>query len=68
MPIVMCVEVNSHRQGTDGDRRESDLAKHIRSFDGLAENANEQTRRVARKLAGGTTTGFPQDRICLHRS
>jgi len=53
MPIVVCVEVNSQRQRTDGDTQQSDLENHIRSFDGLAENANAQTRRVARKLAGG---------------
>jgi hypothetical protein len=53
VPIVVCVEVNSQRQRTDGDTQQSDLENHIRSFDGLAENANAQTRRVARKLAGG---------------
>jgi hypothetical protein len=53
MPVVVCVEVNSQCQRTEGDRWQSDLANHIGSFDGLDKNANEQTRRVARKLAGG---------------
>jgi len=59
MPIVVCVEVNSQCQRTDDDTQQSDLANHIRSFDGLAQNANAQTQRVARKLAGGTNHRIP---------
>ncbi len=32
MPIVVCVEVNSQRQHTDDDGRQSDLANHIGEF------------------------------------
>jgi hypothetical protein len=39
MPIVVCVEVNSQRERTEDDGQRSDLANHIGSFDGLAENA-----------------------------
>jgi hypothetical protein len=55
MPIVVRVEVNSQRQRTDDNRQQSDLANHIVSFSGLAKNANEQIRTVARKLAGGAS-------------
>jgi hypothetical protein len=59
MPIVACVEVNSQRQRTDDGRRQSDLANHIGRFDDLAKNANKQTRRVARQLAGRANHGIP---------
>ena len=51
MPIVVCVEVNSHRQRAEGDTWQSDFANHIRSFDGLAQNANARIQRLARKIS-----------------